>query len=84
MNSMETERLILRPWLADDLDDLYEYSSDERVGSMAGWKPHISREEARSAVWSCKGLRRNLSFFAKHKPQRYKGIAAFVDKCYCT
>ena len=50
MNSMETERLILRPWLADDLDDLYEYSSDERVGSMAGWKPHINREEARKAL----------------------------------
>ena len=50
MNSMKTERLILRPWLADDLDDLYEYSSDERVGSLAGWKPHISREEARKAL----------------------------------
>ena len=50
MNSMETERLILRPWRATDLDDLYEYSADERVGPMAGWKPHISSEEAQKAL----------------------------------
>ena len=50
MNFMETERLILRAWLPDDLDDLYEYSADERVGSMAGWKPHISTEEAQKAL----------------------------------
>lgn len=50
MNSMETERLILRPWLPTDLDDLYEYSTDGRVGSMAGWKPHTSIEEAQKAL----------------------------------
>ena len=50
MNSMETERLILRPWRATDLDDLYEYSADDRVGPMAGWKPHISSEEAQKAL----------------------------------
>ena len=50
MNSMETERLLLRPWLTTDLNDLYEYSTDKRVGSMAGWKPHESIEEARKAL----------------------------------
>lgn len=50
MNSMETERLVLRPWLTTDLEDLYEYSADEQVGSMAGWKPHESIEDARKAL----------------------------------
>ena len=50
MNSMETERLILRSWLPTDLNDLYEYSADERVGSMAGWKPHESIEEAQKSL----------------------------------
>ena len=50
MNFMETERLILRPWLPTDLDNLYEYSADERVGPMAGWKPHIRIEEAQKAL----------------------------------
>ncbi|MBQ7336129.1 MAG: hypothetical protein IJW92_06635 [Clostridia bacterium] len=50
MNSMETERLVLRPWLPTDLDDLYESSADEQVGSMAGWKPHESIEDAQKAL----------------------------------
>lgn len=36
MSILKTERLILRPWSATDLKDLYEYSADKRVGSMAG------------------------------------------------
>ncbi len=50
MNSMETERLVIRPWLPTDLDDLYEYSADAQVGSMAGWKPHASIEETQNAL----------------------------------
>lgn len=43
---IETERLILRPWLDSDLDDLFEYASVEGVGEMAGWKHHESKEES--------------------------------------
>ncbi|MBO5938530.1 MAG: GNAT family N-acetyltransferase [Clostridia bacterium] len=50
MSILKTERLILRPWSPTDLDDLYEYSKDARVGSMAGWKPHISKDEAIKAL----------------------------------
>ena len=50
MSTLTTERLILRPWSMNDLDDLYEYSSDTRVGPMAGWKPHSSKEEAKNAL----------------------------------
>ncbi len=50
MSILETERLILRPWSLTDLDDLYEYSKDDRVGSMAGWKPHASKETALTAL----------------------------------
>ncbi|MCR4722499.1 MAG: GNAT family N-acetyltransferase [Eubacteriales bacterium] len=46
MDTLETERLILRGWKADDLDDFYEYSSDMRVGPPAGWKPHSDKEES--------------------------------------
>ena len=50
MRDLETERLILRPWLLTDLEDLYEFSKDERVGSMAGWKPHTSKNVATKAL----------------------------------
>lgn len=44
---LHTERLILRAWKSDDLDDLYEYASVEGVGSMAGWKKHESLDESK-------------------------------------
>lgn len=50
MSILETERLILRPWLLTDLDNLYEYSKDERVGPMAGWEPHTNKDDAIKAL----------------------------------
>ncbi len=44
MKTIETERLILRGWQLDDLDDLYEYAKNPNVGLMAGWEPHSSKE----------------------------------------
>jgi ribosomal-protein-alanine N-acetyltransferase len=46
MVTLETERLALRPWRPEDLDDLYEYAKNPNVGPNAGWKPHESREES--------------------------------------
>ena len=42
--TLKTERLILRPWQWEDLDDFYEYASVDGVGQMAGWLPHESKE----------------------------------------
>ena len=43
---LETERLILRPWTRDDLEDFYEYSSIDGLGQMAGWIPSKSIDES--------------------------------------
>ena len=43
---LQTERLILRPWLESDAESLYEYAKDPRVGPMAGWPPHTSVENS--------------------------------------
>lgn len=40
--TLETKRLILRPWREDDAQSLYKYASDAEVGSSAGWPPHTS------------------------------------------
>ena len=40
---LHTERLTLRPWQPDDLDDLFEYASVPGVGEMAGWQHHSDR-----------------------------------------
>ena len=45
-NKMETERIILRPWLDSDAETLFKYASDPDVGPRAGWPPHKSVEES--------------------------------------
>ena len=47
---IETERLILRPFEAADLNDFYEYASVEGVGEMAGWKHHESIEKSKEIL----------------------------------
>jgi len=44
MRTIETERLILRKWQLEDLDDFYEYAQNPNVGPMSGWEPHSSKE----------------------------------------
>ncbi len=41
---LQTERLILRPFTQDDLDDFFEYASVEGVGEMAGWRHHQDKQ----------------------------------------
>ncbi len=43
---LKTERLTLRPWRYEDLDDFYEYASVDGVGQKAGWLPHKNKEES--------------------------------------
>ena len=43
---IETDRLILRPYTLDDLDDLYAYASVEGVGEMAGWPHHTTKDKS--------------------------------------
>ena len=47
---IETERLILRPWLETDLNDFYEYASVDGVGQMAGWLPHKNITESHEVL----------------------------------
>lgn len=48
--SMQTERLVLRPWEDADAADLYEYAKDPEVGPMAGWPVHTSVEDSLSVI----------------------------------
>lgn len=43
---LKTDRLILRPFKLEDLDDLYEYARVDGVGQMAGWLPHENKEKS--------------------------------------
>lgn len=44
MKTLETNRLILRQWELEDLEDFYEYARNPEVGPNAGWKPHENKD----------------------------------------
>ena len=46
MKIIETERLLLRDWSIEDVDDLYDYAKNPNVGPHGGWKPHESKVES--------------------------------------
>lgn len=48
--TMESERIILRPWNEGDAEGLFKYASDPDVGPRAGWAPHKSVEESREII----------------------------------
>lgn len=43
---LKTERLTLRSWTLNDLDDFYEYAKVDGVGQNAGWLPHENKEQS--------------------------------------
>ena len=48
--TLETERMILRPWREQDAAALYEYARDPRVGPAAGWPAHTSVDDSRQII----------------------------------
>lgn len=44
--TLETQRLILRPWEDGDAEILYKWASDPDLGPRAGWPPHTSVENS--------------------------------------
>jgi len=50
METLETDRLILRAWKPSDYKDLHEYATSPLVGPNAGWKPHANEDESKRIV----------------------------------
>ena len=48
--SMNTLRLLLRPWCENDADALYKYARDPEIGPRCGWMPHTSRENSLAVI----------------------------------
>lgn len=47
---LETERLIIRDWTLEDVNDMYAYAKNSKVGPMAGWAPHKNRVETKMVI----------------------------------
>lgn len=81
---IETERLILRPWKQDDLEDLYTYAKVDGVGEMAGWSHHKSREESQTILNSFIEHKKTFALELKETGQVIGslGIEAFKEEAF--
>jgi len=48
--TLETTRLILRPWEETDAEELFRFAADPAVGPSAGWPPHTGVENSREII----------------------------------
>lgn len=67
--SLETDRLILRPFMERDLKDLYDYASVEGVGEMAGWCHHSSIKESQRILKMFIEEKKTFALYAKETKQ---------------
>lgn len=51
MENLETQRLILRKYRIEDLEDLYEYLSDSEVVRFEPYKPMTKEEVEENLLW---------------------------------
>lgn len=54
MQTIKTERLILRPLKYSDVNDFYEYAASNDVGPLSGWEPHETRLDTLLAIKNLK------------------------------
>ena len=89
MKTIETKRLILRDFSQEDLNDLFAYAQSDKVGPMAGWKPHDSIEESQkilnmfieeNEVWAIedKHLNKVIGSIGLHKDSRRNNPKALM------
>lgn len=48
--TIETNRLSLRPWQESDAERLYELAKEPSIGLAAGWPPHTDVEMSRKVI----------------------------------
>ena len=84
MMELLTQRLVLKPFRREDINDLHAYARKASVGPPAGWKPHRSPEESRRVlerflnqdIWAIrlKGVPRVIGSVGLHQDTRREGI----------
>ena len=79
---LTTDRLLLRPWKASDLEDLYEYASVDGVGQMAGWIPHRNIDESKRILASFMKQKKTFALEYQGKVIGSLGIEAYSEENY--
>ncbi len=76
----ETERLFLRPWAQSDAESLFTFAKDERIGPIAGWKPHTSVENSLEIIQSVLSADGTFAVCLKEDNAAIGSIALLIGK----
>lgn len=77
--TLETPRLLLRPFEERDAADLYAYAKDPEVGLPAGWAPHESQAESLEIIRTVFSVPHVFAVVEKASG-RVVGSAGFVER----
>ena len=77
---LKTERLILRPWKQEDLDDFFAYASVDGVGQMAGWSPHRNKDDSQMILDSFISKKRTFALEYQGKVIGSLGIEEYDEE----
>ena len=77
---LRTQRLILRPWQQEDLQDFFEYACVEGVGQMAGWLPHKTIQDSQKILDSFIEKKRTFALDYQGKVVGSLGIEEYDEK----
>ena len=78
--TLKTQRLILRPWCMDDLDDFFEYAKVDGVGQMAGWLPHKNKNETLAVLQNFIKNKKTFAIVKDNKVIGSLGIEKYNEK----
>lgn len=74
-----TERLVIRPWRADDAARLYSLAGDPEIGYWCGWQPHQSEEDSARLIRTILSNRRTYAICLKSTGEPIGSISIDID-----
>lgn len=77
---LHTDRLTLRSWRQEDLQDFFEYASVDGVGQMAGWLPHKDAQETQIILDSFIGKKKTFALDCQGKVIGSLGVEYYDEK----
>lgn len=82
--TMETARLILRPWEDADAEILYKWASDPDVGPRAGWPVHTSVENSLEIIHGPLGEPETYALVLKETGEPIGSAGLFPPEEFCS
>lgn len=80
---LETERMLLRPWVTADAEALYRYAGDPVVAAAAGWPVHTDVEHSRRIIRDILSLPETFAVELKELGHPVGSIGVMTGKRSC-